>query len=143
MTNVTQTLRATCDDLSFAARVLVRSRGFAAGAVSIVALCLSLNIAIFSVINAVFLRALPVPAPEELAFVYSESESRPMLGGYRDALRLGADRQAFANATLVRSGTYKVRVGLEAHYVFEEAVTSSYFDVLRLPVQHGQLLKSL
>ena len=56
-------------DLAYPTRVLVRSPGFALTAVLSLALGLGANIAIFSVVDAVLLRSLPVRHPEELVFI--------------------------------------------------------------------------
>ena len=53
-------------DLRYAVRTLGRNRGFAAVSVLSLALGIGANAAIFSLINAVMLRALPVPEPDRL-----------------------------------------------------------------------------
>jgi len=56
-------------DLKFGARMLRKNPGFATVAVMTLALGIGANAAIFTVINAVMLRPLPVPHPEELVAV--------------------------------------------------------------------------
>jgi predicted permease len=139
MTDVTTTLRATVADLSYAMRVLGRSRGFAVGAISIVALCTGLNIGIFSIVNALILRPPAVASPEELAFIYSDSEAVPTLGAYSDVRRLGDTPEIFAGAAAMNSDIVKLRTGGSVDHVFEEAVTSDYFDVLGVRPLYGRL----
>ena len=61
-------------DLRFGARSLARTPGFSAAAILSLALGIGANTTIFSVVDAVLLRPLPYPAPEELlAFRFNQS----------------------------------------------------------------------
>jgi len=56
------------NDLALAFRHLRRSRGFAAIAILSLGLAIGANATIFSVINSILLRPLPVDHPEQLFF---------------------------------------------------------------------------
>ena len=62
-------------DLKFAFRQLLKNPGFTAVAVLTLALGIGANTAIFSVINALMLRSLPVKNPDELVQVVTHSRS--------------------------------------------------------------------
>lgn len=63
-------------DMRHAMRVLWNSRGFFAAAVVIIGLGLGANAAVFRLVDAVILRPLPVPHPEQLAVVQLADTTR-------------------------------------------------------------------
>src|SRR5258707_6664051 len=67
-------IESVWQDLRYAARVLSRNRLFAAAAIGTLAIAIGANTAIFSLIDAAFLRPLPYPEPSRLIFL---SEGQP------------------------------------------------------------------
>ena len=64
-------------DIRYAARILVKSPGFAAVVICSLALGIGANTAVFSVINAVLLQTLPYEHPENLATIFSTHRLDP------------------------------------------------------------------
>jgi hypothetical protein len=76
------------DSLGYAARSLRKSPGFTAVVMLIVALGVGVNTAIFSLVEQVLLRQLPVPEPERLVNL---SAPGPKLGSIQRGIAGGPD----------------------------------------------------
>jgi predicted permease len=69
-------------DIRFGARLLRRTPVFAAVAILSLALGVGANAAMFELLNAIRMRPLPVPHPEQLARVRIGGDDPPMSGGF-------------------------------------------------------------
>src|SRR5262245_60881444 len=86
MEEVMQTL---WQDMRYGARMLFKNSGFALIIIITLALGIGANTAIFSVVDKVMVRMLPVPEPERLVRLVGRGEqgsifSQPLYANYRD-----------------------------------------------------------
>src|SRR5689334_7252983 len=92
-------LEATAQDLRYALRVLRKSPGFTATSVIVLALAIGASTTMFSVLNAVLFRPLPLRAPEQLAMLWTEIPSQNLREGrtvYRNAEQWRNQSRSFA-----------------------------------------------
>jgi putative ABC transport system permease protein len=66
-------MRTVCADLRYAFRLISGTPSFAVAVVSVLALGIGANTAIFSVVNAVLLRPLPFEEPERLVRIFTDT----------------------------------------------------------------------
>jgi putative ABC transport system permease protein len=127
-------------DLVYAARTLRRSPGFLASATLTLALGIGANTAIFSLIDAVMLRPLPVPDPSALVQIArvvegdSRSVSYPLFQYLRD--RMSSTSGVFVALDLVNTITLD---GVDEE-IYGDAVSGDYYRVLGLTPAAGRLL---
>jgi putative ABC transport system permease protein len=98
-------------DLRFSARTLLKSPGFTVVAVVTLALAIGANTAIFSVVNAVLLRALPYPDPERLVVLTEKMRGAERVGvaypnylDFRERARSFAEMAGYRDALLNLTG---------------------------------------
>ncbi len=124
------------NDIAYAMRGLVRTPGFTAVAVISLALGIGANAAIFSLIDRVMLRLLPVESPGELV-ILNGSQSYPRYEFYRDhSTHLFAGMFGFANVSQVAVDGNDDPAG----FIEGRLVTGGYFDVLGVKPHLGRLI---
>ncbi len=127
-------------DLSYAFRVLVKTPGFTLTAVVSLALGIGANAAIFSVVDAVLLRMLPVRASEQLVELTRPGGgalSYPLFEAIRNR------NQVFSGVMLLSAGRYaaSARFGdASLGDIRYSPVSGEYFDVLGLTPAIGRAL---
>jgi predicted permease len=130
-------------DLRFGMRQLWRAPGFALTAILTLALGLGANTAIFSLVNALLLRPLPVPHADQLSVLnYSRSDS-PDPGYYFNApliRSLEKHHDGFSSLAAFSESIMQVRNSSSNQQVSGALVTGEFFTVLETPPQLGRYL---
>src|SRR5262245_23803476 len=70
-------MRDFLQDLKFSFRLLAKSPGFAAAAISVLALGIGLNTAMFSFVHALIFQPRPYPEPDRIVQIYTHDEKQP------------------------------------------------------------------
>ena len=131
-------------DLRYAARMLVKERGFAATAVLTLAVCIGANTAIFAVVNSVLLQPIPVPHAEQLIHMYNAYPGAGLADGrgstgvpdYFDRLR---ETDVFQEQALyVTRGVTLTGIG-DAQRVRSMVSTPSLLRLLQVQPVRGRL----
>jgi predicted permease len=130
-------------DLHFAFRQLRRSPGFALTAILTLALGLGANTAIFSLLNSLLLRPLPVPNAEELAiFKINRSDWSGPSGTFSaPALRaLERRHEGFTNVASFNGISVQARGKSANETISGLMVSGQFFDLMRTPPLLGRTL---
>jgi predicted permease len=129
-------------DLNYTLRTLRRSPGFLVVSVMSLALGIGANTAIFSLINAVMLRPLPVQEPERLVQITRLMPngkpgvvSYPLFQYFRDNLK------SISGAASELSGEPAVLMDGAEEVVSAEFVSGAHFPVLGMEAAAGRLLE--
>ena len=120
-------------DLREAYRALRATPVITCLAILSLALGLGANTAIFSLIDALLLRALPVRDPQELVLLDKGSWTNPIWEQIRDR-----QKQCFTGAAAFSSARFDLARGGEAEYVEGLWASGSFFEVLGVPAILGR-----
>lgn len=125
-------------NIGYAVRSLLKNRGYTIVVLVTLALGIGANTAIFSLLDAVVLRRLAVPAPEELALVYDEGPSPdgaaagtatadiyswPLIEQFQEALPAGATLAAMTAPTQLNA---QIGTGESTSRVLSQLVSGDF-----------------
>jgi predicted permease len=136
-------------DLRFALRQLRRTPGFAVVTVLTFALGIGANAAVFSVMNAVVLKLLPVEDAGRIVFLHtSRQPDRASQTGFDDTSlskpvyeQLRAERRAFSELMAyvpLGTGQVPVRYGNDAETAWADMVSGNFFSGLGVAMERGR-----
>ena len=119
-------------DIRYAVRLLVKSPGFTAVAVLSLALGIGANTAIFSLVNAVLLRPIPVQEADRLATVFMTDTRNPgnlplSHLNYKD---LRSQNQVFTDMAAFTFSQVNWSNGTASEQILLQVAAGSYFSVL-------------
>jgi predicted permease len=136
-------------DIRYALRQIRKSPGFAITVIATLALGIGANTAVFSVMNAVLLRMLPVHEPERLVYLGHRGlpGSIGNSGNYDDTFgintyqRLREDQSAFSDVIAYVPLAFTktaVRYGDSPEEIAADEVSGNFFAALGVPMSIGQ-----
>jgi predicted permease len=130
-------------DLRFGARMLLKQPGFSLIAVLTLALGIGANTAIFSLVDSVLLKTLPVNQPEQLVIVATGApgqQSPPGSSFSYPLFRELRDKQSSFSGIIARAVvTLSLRASGQAERVVGEVVSGNFFSVLGVPPLLGRV----
>jgi predicted permease len=133
-------LSGLMNDLRYALRSLGRNPGFTAVAVLSLAAGIGANTAIFIVVNSILLRPRPVAAPEQFVELYvGERRSPYETTSYPSFEELRERNDVLSGLAAYSFRQFKLSDAGQAEYVWGEAVSGNYFEVLGVPPQKGRV----
>ena len=123
------------NDVRFGLRMLAKSPGFTLVAIFTLALGIGANTAIFSVVNALLLKPLPFPAPQQVVAVgMTDTRQKAQIGlgslSYPDFFDFRAQNQTFAAMAAYRDRSFALTGEQPVTSVRGMMATAELFDVL-------------
>jgi predicted permease len=129
-------------DLRFGLRMLLKHKGVTVVVVLSLALGIGANTAVFSLIDAVLLKMLPVERPEELHFIQNVGPHR--LGGgappYPCFERFREQNRSFTGLAAFTRRDLRVRIDGQREEVMGQFVSGHYFSLLGVGTVLGRAL---
>ncbi len=130
-------------DVRYAFRLLRRSPAFTIVAVLSLALGIGANTAIFSLVDTVLLKSMPVVQPERLFFVdNSGGKSHGSNAPPYPCFEIFRDRSAyFSSMAAFEANRFKVTIDGIQEQIRGQFASASYFAVLGVPAAYGRVLR--
>jgi putative ABC transport system permease protein len=134
-------------ELRFAFRQLQKSPSFTIVAVLALAIGIGANTAIFSVVNAVLLKPLPFPQPDQLV-AFGSIDVRDSRASSLDALSVPdfadfrAHNRSFTHLAIYHERTYALAGSAQAQSLRGHRVSADFFNVLGVQPEIGRTFRT-
>jgi predicted permease len=129
-------------DLRYSFRVLANSPGFTLVAVVTLALGIAVNIAVFSVINGLLLRPMPVPNPEQITVLAAQQEGSSdfQAFSYPDYLDIRSQANTFSDVLAYRVSLVGLSVDGKGEHCVISRVSGNFFATAGIQPAFGRLI---
>jgi len=136
-------MRTLIQDVRYGLRVLARSPGFTLVAVLTLALGIGANTALFSTVNSLILRSLPVKEPERLVVLAARLKGSSNLAdlSYADYIDYRNQANVFTDMLGYEIGQNGLAADGRAERVIISYVTGNYFSMLGVQPALGRLIE--
>ncbi len=126
--------------MRYAFRTLLKNPGFALAAILTLALGIGANTAVFSVVNGLLLRPLPVADPAAIVSVFTSDYSGPRYGtsSYPDYVDFRDRAHSFRGLVAYELTPFSLGTDDMAVRLFGAVVSGNYFDTLGLKLARGR-----
>lgn len=135
-------LESVIQDLRYALRTLRNSPGYTLTALTVLALAIGANTAMFSILNAVLFRPLPFRSPGQLAMLWSELPTQSLREGrtaYLNIEQWRAQSRTFSDIAFFDPATATITRSGQAEYIRLVLVSPNYFPLMGITPKIGRL----
>ena len=135
-------MKGFLQDLRHALRLLVKSPGFTLVAVLTLALGTGVNTTVFSLINGILLRPMPVAHPEQIVVLAARQEGSPGFQSfsYPDYQDIRSQTDAFSDILAYRVSLVGLSVDGKGEHCVVSRVTGNYFTTLGIQPALGRFI---
>ncbi|MHB8486951.1 MAG: ABC transporter permease [Candidatus Acidiferrales bacterium] len=131
-------------DLQYGGRLLLKSPSFTLVAIATLALGIGANTAIFGIVNAVVLRPLPYPNPQQLVNVWETDSNRKIKHGSAppgDFFDWRVQNQVFQGISAFQFDVFNLTGAGEPEQVWGGRVSANFFDLLGVRPLVGRVFR--
>ena len=133
-------VETVAQDLCYAMRLLRKSPAFTTTAILSLAIGIGMNTAIFSLLDAVLLRSLPVHSPEDLVVIAERSGSHEFFSLSWPEFQALKGSDALTEISAFRPWRFRTTIHGEPQLANGQLVSGNYFSLLGVPPILGRTL---